>query len=365
MYNVLHILTGEDGGITATVRNYYNNLDREKIHFDLACITEGLGNDVKAMSQIGAEVFRLPMKSLSVRNYTLALKEILSRKKYDAVHVHESQTSFVALKTAKRMGIKCRVAHSHTSAPYISIGNEIRRLAGICLNYHYATALIACGVLSGERVFGKKNMKRKKAIVLHNSVDLERFAYDSKTRDILREEFDISDRYVIGLIGRLAKEKNQIYALKIVKELHKSCPNAVLILAGDGEEKAVIDEYIQKNNMQEYVFLLGKREDPERIYQMLDIMILPSVHEGFPLVAIEALASGLKVLLSAEITNELSFSKRVKYIDLHDEREWVNSLKTVANETCIMQRTVEASLYDFDIKKTAKKLESIYLNDMQ
>ena len=182
MYHVLHIMTGNDGGISAVVRNYYTYMDKEKIHFDIACITEFEGNDIHAMKQMGSEIFHLPMKALGIRNYVQGLKDILNRKKYDAIHVHENATSYIALKVAKQQGVKCRVAHAHSSLPYTSIMGEIRRLSGIVLNGYYATALIGCGELAGDRVFGKWNMRRKKSLVLHNTVDFGKYAYDEEIR---------------------------------------------------------------------------------------------------------------------------------------------------------------------------------------
>ena len=302
MYNVLHVLTGDDGGISAVVRDYYKYIDKNKIHFDIACITENEGNDIAVLKEMGAEIFHLPMKSLGFKEYTQRLKSILKCKKYNAIHVHESETSYFALKVAKKMGIKCRVAHSHTSVPNTSVKDEIRRLSGIVLNYHYATNVIGCGKLAGDRVFGKINMKRKKAVVLPNAIDIEKYSFDSNARSLIRHELGIKDEFVVGFIGRLAPQKNPLFCLKIMKELIDINKDAVLLMAGDGEYESDIRKYINDNQLQENVCLLGKRKDAERLYQAFDAFILPSLYEGFPLVVVEALASGLPVFISSNIT---------------------------------------------------------------
>lgn len=361
MYNVLHVLTGDDGGISAVVRNYYTYIDKEMIHFDLACITENEGNDITVMKEMGADIFHLPMKSLGIKEYMRALREILSSRKYDAIHVHESQTSYVALKVAKQQGIKCRIAHAHTSAPYTSFAGELRRLSGIVLNYHYATTVIGCGELAGNRVFGKWNMKRRKAAVLPNAIDLEKYKYDACIRETVRNELGVSDKFAVGLVGRLSSEKNHLYALRVIRKLHKMNPEAVLVLVGDGSERESIQEYIRENGMEEYVRLLGKRTDVNRLYQGFDCVILPSVHEGFPLVVVEALASGLPVVLSSNITKEFSHLKQVRYIDLCSEQEWIDSLHYLAQDKKIT-RAPESEMAAFDIKVTVNKLTQIYMS---
>lgn len=361
IYNVLHILTGEDGGISAVVRDYYTYINREKFHFDVACITENEGNDIAKIKHIGADVFHLPKKSSGIKEYIRALKEILSKKQYDAIHVHENETSYVALKVAKELGIKCRIAHAHTSAPYISVKNEIRRISGIFLNYHYASNVIACGELAGNRVFGKFNMKRKKAVVLTNAIDLEKYQYNENVRTQMREELGISDRFAVGFIGRLANQKNPMFCVSVIKKLHEINSNAVLVMAGDGDMEEQIQDFIIENGMQEYVRMLGKRTDAERLYQAFDAFVLPSLYEGFPLVAIEALASGLNSILSTNITNELSSLDKVSYLDIFEESDWVNTLNTISKDSHGRDRLSQLDPNIYDIKFVVKKLERIYI----
>lgn len=362
MYNVLHILTGDDGGISAIVRDYYRYIDKEKIHFDIACITEIEGNDIAVLKEMGTEIYHLPMKSSGIKEYTQQLKNILKLKKYNAIHVHESETSYIALKIAKKIGIKCRVAHSHTTAPYTSVKGEIRRLSGIILNYHYATNVIGCGKLSGERIFGKINMKRKKAIVFSNAIDLQKYSFNSIVRSSVREELGVVNKFVVGFVGRLAYQKNPLFCLKIMKELISINNDAVLLMAGNGEYEAGIREYIEDNYLQENVRLLGKRKDAERLYQAFDAFVLPSFYEGYPLVAVEALASGLPVILSSDITPEFSFSKSVKYLKIDNARNWAEYINKIAEDYVRIEHLKELDRNIFDIRCVVKKLEKIYLS---
>ena len=156
MYRVLHIMAGADaGGISSVVLNYYRVLDRTKIHFDIAVTTDMIGQNAAEMEKLGAKIYRLPLKSTGLKVFDSALTELLKSGNYQAVHVHENETSYVALRIAKKAGIPQRIAHAHTSSSYVSIKSEIRRLSGCVLNYYYATNVIGCGWLAGERVFAK------------------------------------------------------------------------------------------------------------------------------------------------------------------------------------------------------------------
>ena len=363
MYRVLHIMAGADaGGISTVVLNYYRFIDRTVFHFDIAVTTDMIGQNAKQLVELGAEIHRLPLKSNGIFAYEQALTTLLGEHHYDAIHVHENETSYIALKIAKKMGVKCRIAHSHTSSPYVSFKGELKRLSGCVLNYRYATNVIACGRLAGERVFGKINMRRKKASVLPNAIDTARFQYDENIRNVTREALGVEDRYVVGMVGRLSPEKNHLFALNFFRHVSTVISNAQLILVGNGPDEDKIRGYVEKNDMSSCVMLLGRRDDVDHLYQAFDVLIMPSYYEGFPVVAVEGIATGLPVLLSNKITSELTFCESVKYLPLR-KKLWANALlKTNINLTR-ESKIDELKNNNLDVTKTVKILEKIYLDE--
>lgn len=364
MYRVLHIMAGADaGGISTVVLNYYRVLDRTKIHFDIAVTTDMIGQNAAEMEKLGAKIYRLPLKSTGLKTFDSALTELLKSGNYQAVHVHENETSYVALRIAKKVGIPQRIAHAHTSSPYTSLKGELRRLSGCILNYHYATNVIGCGQLAGERVFGRFNMKRSKACVLPNAIDSEKFCFDAQIRAEVRREFGVEDNFVVGMVGRLSDQKNYGKALDIMKAYRKTNPNAILLCAGNGELENVIRKWILENKMSSYVRLLGRRADVNRLYMAFDILLMPSKFEGFPVAAVEAIGEGLPVLLSDTITKELKNCRNVFYLPLHDTRPWLDKLELVSGQDMTDRSYGREQLKKngLDIHDTAKQLENIYL----
>lgn len=361
MYRVLHVMPSADiGGISAVVLNYYRFMDRGKIHFDVVLTTEGEGQDAQSFKDLGAKIFHIPAKSKGYAQYETLLTKLLTEGMYDCIHVHENTTSYVALKIAKKAGIRHRIAHSHTSSPAFSLKWELKRLSGCLLNYRYATAVIGCGKLAGERVFGKWNMRKKNAVVLPNSIDSTQYAFDAQVRDRMRKELGISGKHVIGMVGRLSPEKNHAYALQLMKKLCALREDAVLVVVGNGDSENQIREIIDGENLEDHVLMLGKRGDMSALYQSFDLLIMPSLHEGFPVAAVEAMAAGLPVLLSDTITKELQFGS-ARYLKLGDDGAWIeamlrtNSDETRANGAHLVQA------HNLDIRRTATILEHLYL----
>lgn len=365
MIRVLHVMGCSDvGGISTVVLNYYRFIDRTQIRFDIALTVPEVGKNGRELERLGAEIHFLPLKSEGLSAFRTALEKLLIEGNYDAIHVHESETCYVALAVAKKLGIRCRVAHSHTCSPWEGMKGELRRLSGCVLNYHYATHVIGCGRLAGERVFGKWNMKRPKAMVLPNAIDTARFAFDPELRREVRAELDAENRFVLGMVGRLCVEKNYPFALELVSRLRKEEPSCLLVIAGNGEEEENIRAKIRELGIENHVKLLGRRADVERLHQAFDVFLLPSFTEGFPVAAVEAMASGLPVLLSDVITRELKFGTAVRYLSLNEPEAWTKEILSWRKDTGREQRQREPADHTLDIRQTAKLLEETYQKDL-
>lgn len=364
MFNVLHIMSGAGaGGISSVVANYYQFINRDKIHFDALIADNEIGINGRRLLDLGCDIYiGCPLKSNDYNGYIKFVSHRLANGCYDAIHVHENETSWVALKVAKELGVNCRIAHAHTAGVHKGgIRKYLKNVTGQCLNYLYATNVIACGELAGNYVFGRRNMHRKKAIILPNAIDTDVYRFMPQIRKEMRHILDCENNFVIGMVGRVAYPKNNVRALELFKTILDIIPNAKLILAGDGEDMNKVKNKIKDLCIEQNVLLLGNRSDVNYLYQAFDVYMLPSLFEGFPVAAIEAMASGLPVLLSDTITKELSFGTAVHYLSLNDDLAWGMMAKAYINDSEREERSAEVKNRDLDIRDTSKILESVYL----
>ena len=364
MIRVLHISgCGDAGGISSVIRNYYQFIDHEKVHFDLALTVPTAGQNAHALEAMGAKIFFLPLKSENMQGFRQELTRLLLEGKYNAIHVHESETSYVALRIAKQLGIPCRIAHAHSSSPYEGVRGVLRRWSGCIFNYHYASHVIACGRLAGRRVFGAYNMMRRKALILPNAVDTEQFGFRPEIRQKMRKELGVEKNYVLGMVARLSEEKNIPFAIEIMGKLVKKIPDAVLLIAGNGECEQMIRDKIRRCHMEKSVRLLGRRADVADLYQAFDLFLLPSFFEGFPVVAVEAMSSGLPVLISSRVTDELKFGSAVQYLSLKNMDSWVEAAEKWQHDEKRALRQKEIPEHNLDIRSCAEILLRVYEED--
>lgn len=364
MFRVLHVMgTLDVSGISSVVLNYCTFMDCEKIHFDIAVSGIANGKDTESFQNLGCRIYKIPLKSQGLRPYISALRRILSETHYDAVHVHEHDTSYVALFTAMMMGVPRRLAHAHSAVTVSGRKAKVRLLACQILTPLFATDLVACGTLAGEKTFGRLNTRSRKFKILPNAIDTTRFAFDPDVRVGMRKELGVENSFVLSIVGRLAPVKNHVFAFRLMEALKKTIPNGVLFVLGNGPMQPWLEKLVQRSNMGDTIRFLGKKQDPESYYQAFDALLMPSIYEGFPLVALEAMASGLPILFSEAVTKELSFGSSVQYLPLDNQKQWLESLiriRDTEKEENRVLRQHEVRDHGYDLRDTVRILEKIY-----
>ncbi len=362
MINVLHIINGADlGGISSMILNYYRYIDRENYHFDFVySIDKPLGHNGIELEKLGAEFYYVPKKSESLKAHIEGIKKILSRKRYDAIHVHSNLTSYVALSIAKKCGVKVRVAHAHNAVKVTrGVKSSIKRFIGIVLNNKYSTIRLGCSQDALNYVFGKCSEKDHNSIVLPNSIPAQEYAYSEPTRKKLRLSYGINDNeLVFGTVGRMSQEKNIIYLVDILKKLINDIP-CKLVLIGDGDERKKIEKKIDELGLRNDAILTGQSSNVKELLNLFDVFVIPSINEGFSIAGLEAGANGLPIVLSDAVPCDLGFLPNTSYLSLNDSQKWAEAIKSIPKERNKNAVTLVKSK-GYDIEESARKLEQIY-----
>lgn len=104
---------------------------------------------------------------------------------------------------------------------------------------------------------------------------------------------------VVGTAGRLVELKGIEYLIQAVAALSEEFPNLRLEIAGAGPWRAKLDDAISRHNLKERVRFLGWVDDLAPLLRTWNVFALPSLEEGFPIAALDAMAAGLPVVASA------------------------------------------------------------------
>lgn len=373
---VLQVLTIMNlGGAETMIMNYYRHVDRTKVQFDFLLHRQERGFFDDEIESLGGKIYR--MTPISPKNY-FSYKNNLNvffdeHPEYSIVHSHLNALSSIILSVAKNKKIPYRIAHSHLAVESSVLKKIFKKNTDIKATIKdtiqslvrgkvakVATHYFACGEKAGDWLFGQKN--KAKVTIINNAINASLFTYDAAKANKIKEEFGLKNEKVIGHVGRFNEQKNHFLLIKIFNEIYKKDNNYVLLLIGDGNLKDKIKEEAKRLNIDKNIHFLGLRDNIPELLQGFDLFLFPSLYEGLPVTLIEAQASGLKIITSSTVTQEVDITGLITYIDLEKpESVWAESVLSNINynRKDTLNQIREGG---YDIFENAKNLQIFYLN---
>ena len=310
--------------------------DEDRVHFDYlhhSSIDGLLMHDKtydKELQEKGSRVYLVNYASRGLSRFIEEVNTFFEEhgSEYDIVHCQMPNSAFCVLRDAKHAGVKHRILHSHLNNSSDQFLHRLRNAPLNAIGKMYATDRLACSEDAGKFLFGSKPFT-----VIRNGIPIEQFAYDAGINSALRAEYGIPmDAPVIGCVGRMVKQKNYPFAVKVFAQFLRKRPDAKLVFIGDGTDRAELEQAIHDEGVTSFVLLLGVREDINRLYSMLDVFFMPSLYEGLPVSCVEAQASGLPCVYSTDVPHESDITQTGLFVDrTADISQWVTALERAMN----------------------------------
>lgn len=362
-------MTGNNGGVESVIMNIYRNIDREKVQFDFL-IPHGLKKMAyeQEVLQMGGRIFRILYgeRESFVKARTSLLDYFKENPEVKAVHLHANFPYAFPLRMAKKAGIPVRIIHAHSSVLLFhkekGIKGKLKSIRNAVVYRQvqkYPNIYFSCSDLAAKSTF-----KNKEYIWIKNGINLDEFKYNHQQRRKLRDENNIKDNEkVIGFVGRLCEGKNAVFAMEIFIEYLKLNPEARLIYVGDGEQRKEIEAKIKEYKLENKVLILGMIADTHRWYQVFDLLLLPSLYEGLPMVLVEAQASGIPCIVSDTVTRQVNVTNLLDYQSNGSSAKcWAENIDKM------LSRTYDRSEYKgimynagFDIVSAANEVMKYYM----
>lgn len=310
--------------------------DEDRVHFDYlhhSSIDGLLMHDKtydKELQEKGSRVYLVNYASRGLSRFIEEVNTFFEEhgSEYDIMHCQMPNSAFCVLRDAKHAGVKHRILHSHLNNSSDQFLHRLRNAPLNAIGKMYATDRLACSEDAGKFLFGSKPFT-----VIRNGIPIEQFAYDTGINSALRAEYGIPmDAPVIGCVGRMVKQKNYPFAVKVFAQFLRKRPDAKLVFIGDGTDRAELEQAIHDEGVTSFVLLLGVREDINRLYSMLDVFFMPSLYEGLPVSCVEAQASGLPCVYSTDVPHESDITQTGLFVDrTADISQWVTALERAMN----------------------------------
>ncbi|MCM3707859.1 MULTISPECIES: glycosyltransferase family 4 protein [Cytobacillus] len=210
------------------------------------------------------------------------LVKIVLEKKIDLIHANSLRMVLYCICVRKISTIKFKIVYTKHNVTILE--NKSRRAFAYLINKCVERVITVSDFEKNSLI--EAEVKENKITTVYNGVDLNQFGFSQKKKG----EF-----FKVGLLARLSEEKNHELFIRIADKL-RDIPHFEFYIAGDGPRKQKIKSMIETCNLSHKIKLVGAVNRPEEFIKNIDILLLTSYREVFPMVILEAMAVGASVI---------------------------------------------------------------------
>lgn len=227
------------------------------------------------------------------------LCRIVRKEKPNILHTHTSKAGFLGRLAGKLAKIK-NVVHTPHGHIFYGYFGKIKTKLFVLLEKiasKFTKKIIVLSHSEREDHLRLNIGNAEQFVVIPNGVDMDKFNNLNTDVNNKKKQIGVTDgSKVIGVIGRLTPVKGHIYFTRAMEKVTKEIKNLKAIFVGSGELEEELKKEINKLRLNDYIIFLGKRQDVPEILKICDLVVLPSLNEGFGLSIVEAQAAGKPVI---------------------------------------------------------------------
>lgn len=292
---LLHLLSGcTVGGCERHVLSLLSRLDRDRYEPWLACFqaepdrAEPMAPQFRAA---GVKTVDLGGRGRTDPRAVLRLGRLLRRGQFDIVHAHSFRTELAAVlwkRVLGRASVLLRTVHNQDDF-YVRPGYATLARASTAR----LDRVIVISDAVGRYLREAAGLPAAKMVRIHYGLDAEPFSPNGHVRD--------EDRPSLGVIARLAPQKGHRVLIDALPSVLARLPELRVRIIGHEELSTVgeLRDYAASRGVADRIEFEGFRGDVPALLRELDLVVLPSLWEGFGLVLLEAMAAGRPVVASA------------------------------------------------------------------
>ncbi len=292
---IVHISHDLDlGGLQRVIVNICRTIDRSVFDVSVICL-RGLGCFTSEIEGLGITVYLIPQKKHGTDYFSfLKVAKLLRKIKPDVIHTHNTQPFIDGVIAALLCGVK-RVIHTDHAR---SFPDKRRYMFAEWVMSHFAFRVVGVSDHTSMNLMKYEHISVSKIETIPNGIDPAAYQIQiDKSKK--RQELGLpKSGPILGVAVRLCEQKGVSYLLKAFVSVVKHIPQAVLVIAGDGELRSELENETKQLGIQRNVFFLGLRLDIAELLKLFDVYVLPSLWEGLPMILLEAMAAGCPVIAS-------------------------------------------------------------------
>ena len=341
---------------------------RDRYHFFVA--TDSGGKFAHELRNLDIEVFSLNItRQLALKPF-YQIRNIIRHKEINLVHSQGARADFFS----RLAGRRARVPHIVSTIQMPVEGFEVGFLRKMIyrlmdqFSERYVDRFIVVSESLRKTLTEGRGISDERVVKIYNGIELDQFHPDLK-RSNLRKQWGISaEGPVIGAIGRLVWQKGFEYLIEAIPKILQDFSQAKLLLVGEGPLRHELEGLARELDVDTRVIFAGFRSDIQDLLSMIDILAVPSLLEGFPMITLEAMAMAKPIVATQieGIVEQISDSDEGILVPPRDTEALASAILRLIKDRELGNRLGVAARSKieryFSIDTMVKETETVYLS---
>ena len=288
---VLHLVTSlEVGGAQHGMLLGLPRFDSDQYEHIVCSIMDRM-QMASQFREAGIEVRSLGLSRKTDIGVVLRLRALLKEMRPDVLHTYLLHGNILGRLIGRLVGVPVIIGSERTIGQARKWGRLATRLTNPLTD-----AVEVNSEIGGRAIERDLGVPSEKIELVRSGLDLSVFS-SANRRDELRSEFGVTaDQHLIVYMGRLRTVKGVEFGIRAFATALEQLPNIRMVLAGEGDQRNFLGSLVSELGISEQVEFLGVRNDVPELLGAADSVLMPSLTEGFPRTAIEAMAAGKPVI---------------------------------------------------------------------
>lgn len=288
---VLHLITSlEVGGAQHGLLLGLPRFDPEKYEHVICSIMDRM-QMARQFQNAGIKVHSLGLNRKTDISVALRLRTLLKNERPDILHTYLLHANVLGRIIGRIVGVPAVIGSERTIGQARLCGRLATKLTNPLTD-----AVEVNSEIGGKAIAAGLGVPEEKIEVVRSGLDLNAFGSSTKRSEIRSQLGVDNDRHLVVYVGRLLQVKGVEYGIRAFASALAQSPGMHMALAGEGDQLDHLKCLALELGIRENLTFLGVRNDLPDLLSAADSVLLPSLNEGFPRAAIEAMAAGKPII---------------------------------------------------------------------
>lgn len=352
------------GGLQRVVVDLACNLSKDRYNLTVCALREG-GPLERELSDEGIPVIKLAEDRYKV-DYLMFWKiyRTIKSMKPTIVHTHNTQPFIEGTVAALMAGVPVVVHTDHGR----QFPDKRRYMTAERILARFVKQVIAVSEATKNDLVQYEKIPASKIKVVANGINENKYRFQVDRQWKKRElNIEADTGPLVGWCGRLSPEKGLDILIRAVELLKNDFPKMVFLIAGEGDLDGPLRQEVKERNVERWVRFLGPRNDVHEIMGIIDLFVLPSLHEGLPLVLLEAMAASLAIVATnvGGIPDAVFDGVNGLLVEPSHPEQFAAAIKQLLSDSVMREQYARKSLMYFQqkygLQKMLNEYETVYL----